>query len=192
MKAVEEAHPEATVEVWCEDEHRVGLLPLERRVWSPVGERPVAAARERYEWTCVWGFCEPSSGQVWWLLLPAVNTAVCSLALAEFAAAMGLGPHKRIVLLLDGAGWHSSGDRVVPEGLHLVAQPPKSPEPQPAERLWPLVNEALANRCFATIEELEAVLAERCLALSAQPDQIAGYRHYHWWPRPAELESPAL
>ncbi|MCL4722532.1 MAG: hypothetical protein KJ041_11405 [Gammaproteobacteria bacterium] len=53
MRAVEEAHPTATVEVWCEDEHRVGLLPLERRVWTPVVERPLAVARERSEWTYV-------------------------------------------------------------------------------------------------------------------------------------------
>lgn len=185
MSAVEEAHPEATVEVWAEDEHRVGLLPLERRAWAAAGERPVTVARERYEWTYVWGFVEPSTGRVWWLVLPTVDTAVCSLALAEFAAAMGLGPHKRIVLQWDGAGWHSSRGLVVPEGLHLVFQPPKSPELQPAERLWPLVNEALANRAFADLDELEAVLVERCLALSAPPEVIAGYCHYHWWPRAA-------
>ncbi|MCL4722533.1 MAG: transposase [Gammaproteobacteria bacterium] len=133
---------------------------------------------------------EPSSGRVWWLLLPTVNTAVCSLALAEFAAAMGLGPEKRIVLQLDGAGWHRSGKLTVPEGLDLVFQPPVSPELQPAERLWPLVNEALANRSSETIEELEDVLVARCRALREQPAVIAGYCCYHWWPRqPAAGES---
>jgi transposase len=171
------------VEVWCEDEQRVGLLPLERRVWSPVGQRPLAMVRPRYQWLYVWGFVEPSSGRTWWLLLPSVNTVVCNLALQEFAQAMELGPHKRVVLLLDGAGWHCGEQLVVPEGLHLVVLPPSSPELQPAERLWPLTNEALANRCFADLDELEAVLVERCRALSQQPDQIAALTCYAWWPR---------
>lgn len=183
MRAVEQAYPEAVVEVWCEDEHRVGLKPIERRVWCPVGQRPVATGRQRYEWTYVWGFVEPSSGQTWWLILPTVNTAVCSLALAEFAAAMELGRDKRVVLLLDRAGWHCSGALVIPDGLQLVFQPAKSPELQPAERLWPLTNEPLANRSFASIEALEDVLVERCRALSRQPDRIAALTLYHWWPR---------
>jgi len=193
VRAIEEAHPEAVVEVWAEDEHRVGLKPIERRVWSPVGQRPTAWAFERYEWLYVWGFVEPATGQTWWLILPTVNTAVCSLALAEFAAEMGLGPQKRIVLLLDGAGWHTAGALAVPEGLHLVFQPPRSPELQPAERLWPLTNEALANRWFTSLAALEQVLCQRCCALSEQAEAVRALCLYHWWPtRAAAAESPAL
>lgn len=191
MKAVQEAYPEARVERWAEDEHRVGLKPIERRVWSPRGERPVAEAHERYEWTYVWGFVEPATGRTWWLLLPTVNVAVCRLALAEFAAAMELGPAKRIVLLLDNAGWHTGRELVVPEGLHLVFQPAYSPELQPAERLWPLTNEPLANRSFETIEELEDVLVQRCRTLAEQTNQIQALTRYHWWPD-AEAADPSL
>jgi transposase len=191
VRAIEQAHPEARVERWGQDEHRVGLKPIERRVWSPRGERPVAEAWERYEWTYVWGFVEPASGRTWWLVLPTVNVAVCSLALAEFAAAMELGPDKRIVLLLDNAGWHTGHQLELPEGLHLVFQPAYSPELQPAERLWPLTNEPLANRSFETIEELEEVLVQRCRTLAQQTDQIRALTHYHWWPD-AEAEDPSL
>lgn len=41
-EALEEAHPEAEVQLWAEDEARLGLKPLIRRVWAPVGERPIA------------------------------------------------------------------------------------------------------------------------------------------------------
>ena len=44
---------------------------------------------------------------------------------------------------------------------HLVFLPPYSPEVQPAERLWPLSNEPLANRVFPSLNELEEVQAER-------------------------------
>jgi hypothetical protein len=37
---------------------------------------------------------------------------------------------------MDKAGWHTSGDLVVPENLSLVFLPPYSPELNPIERLW--------------------------------------------------------
>src|SRR5260221_336743 len=56
--------------------------------------------------------------------------------------------------------------------VHLLCLPPYSPELQPAEHLWPLTNTALANRHFASIDELEDAQAARCVALQARPDLI--------------------
>ena len=42
LKEIEEANPGAKVELWAEDETRLGLKALMRRVWAPVGKRPVA------------------------------------------------------------------------------------------------------------------------------------------------------
>jgi transposase len=47
----------------------------------------------------------------------------------------------------------------------LFFLPAYSPELQPAERLWPLTNEPIANRCFESLDELEAVLFDRCRRL---------------------------
>ena len=108
----------------------------------------------------------PESGEVFWLILPTVNVEAFSLALAQFAEWAGVGKDKRILLLvLDQAGWHTEGKPEVPEGIHLEFLPPRSPELQPAERLWPLANEAVANRLFEDLDELEEVLVERCVAL---------------------------
>ena len=46
----------------------------------------------------------------------------------------------------------------VPEGIHLVFLPSYCPELQPAERLWPLVNEPLANEAFETLAEVEELV----------------------------------
>ena len=54
---------------------------------------------------------------------------------------------------------------IVPEGLHLEFMPSHSPELQPTERLWPLVNEPIANRSFQNLDELEEVLFQRCQVL---------------------------
>ena len=115
--------------------------------------------------------------------MPTVNVGAFSLALARFAEWAGVGPgKKRVVLALDRAGWHVGKDLEVPEGLHLEFLPARSPELQPAERLWPLLNERLANRSFRDLGELEGALVERCLALSERPDLLRGCTRYRWWP----------
>ncbi|NET45675.1 hypothetical protein [Okeania sp. SIO2B3] len=40
-------YPEATVELWAMDEHRLGLKPIFRRVWTPVGVQPTAEVNWR-------------------------------------------------------------------------------------------------------------------------------------------------
>ena len=32
---LKERYPTSKVELWCEDEHRLGLKPIIRKVWSP-------------------------------------------------------------------------------------------------------------------------------------------------------------
>jgi transposase len=180
---VKAAYPEASVTVWAEDEHRLGLLPVVRRVWAPRGQRPTAWVHRRYEWLYVYACVRPTTGQSWWCLLPTVSTDAFGLALAEFARDEGIGPARRAVLALDGAGWHLAKDLVVPEGIHLVPLPPASPELQPAERLWPLVDEVIANRTFADLDALEAVVVDRVRTLRAEHRTVKRHTRYHWWPR---------
>lgn len=70
-----------------------------------------------------------------------------------------------MILAVDQAAFHTSEKVRVPEGVHLLFLPPKSPELQPAERLWPLTNEAIANRSFTNLDELEAATAHCCRVL---------------------------
>jgi transposase len=93
-----------------------------------------------------------------------------------------VGPDKHILLVLDQADWHTSADLQLPPGLHLLFLPSHSPELQPAERLWPLSNEPLANRVVASLDELEQLQAERCCWLQAHPEVIRGRTAFHWWP----------
>ena len=179
---LQKAYPEARIELWSQDEHRIGLKPILRRVWAKTGSRVRAVVRPRYQWMYLYGFVEPQSGKTSWLLMPTVNTAAFSLALATFVKEQGVGPNKHILLVLDQAGWHKSRDLVIPEGLHLLFLPSHSPELQPAERLWPLSNEPLANRVFRSLDELEQIQSERCRWLQAHAEVICGRASFHWWP----------
>ena len=85
-----------------------------------------------------------------------------NLALAEFARDVNPEAKKQIVLLVDRAGFHISKAVQVPAGIELFYLPPYSPELQPAERLWPLLREVIANRVLKTLSSLEKVLVNRC------------------------------
>jgi DDE superfamily endonuclease len=135
-----------------------------------------------YEWLYLYGFVRPSTGDVEWLLLPSVNTTTFNIALAHFAKAIGASETKRVVLVLDGAGWHTSRNVEWPVGVHPLFLPAYSPELQPAEKLWPLVREAPANRLLRTLDELEGLLIDRCQRLTAMPNHVRGCTRFDWWP----------
>ena len=177
-----QAHPTATIALWAEDEHRLGLLPVVRRVWAPKGQRPMAHVERHYAWLYVYGFVRPSTGRSWWCLLPTVTTEAMALALATFARDEGIDAEHRAVLVVDQAGWHTAHDLVLPDGVHLAFLPAASPELQPAERLWTLVDEPVANRAFPDVQALEAVLVARCRTLEAEPQRLKAHTHFHWWP----------
>lgn len=170
------------VEVWAFDEHRLGLKPLRRRVWAKCGRRPLAVSHHKYRWLYLYGFVHPASGAVEWWLASTVGVALFQAVLDAFAQSAGAGADKIIVLLLDNAGWHVSGKLSVPDGIRLCFLPPYTPELQPAERLWPLTDEAVANKPFETIDDLAETLDRRCSALADDPDVVRSNTRFNWWP----------
>jgi transposase len=129
---------------------------------------------------------EPATGRTVWNVSNCICKEMFDAILADFAKSVGAGASKRIVLQLDKAGWHGPENLTVPDGIRLVFQPSHSPELQPAEHLWPLVDEPLVNRYFATIDDLDRAVAERCVNLIAQCDVIRANTLFYWWPRQHE------
>jgi transposase len=125
----------------------------------------------------------PASGRTVFHLASGVAIPLFEAELAAFSQAVGAGPHKQIVLVLDRAGWHASPALRVPEHVHLLFLSAYSPELQPAEHLWPLTNTALVNRHFASLDELGEAQAMRCVALERQRDCMRSTMLFSWWPR---------
>lgn len=153
-----------------------------RRVWAPKGQRPRAAGHHRFRGLYLYAFVEPHRGEVVRFLFNTVNVRAFEAALASFARTVGAGEARIVVLVLDNAGWHVPPDLAVPGGVRLVFLPPYTPELQPAERLWPLTNEPIANTSFATLADLDAALSERCRTLAAMPEVIKAATSFGWWP----------
>jgi DDE superfamily endonuclease len=174
------AHPDKAVEVWAEDEARVGLKPIARRVWSLKGRRPISNGQAKFESLYVFGFAHPATGRNRTLILPKANTGAMGHALADFAGWADPGGRKVLVLIVDNAGWHVAGKLAVPPNVVLVHLPSCTPELQPAEPLWPLVREALANKAFATLAALTEPLERRCRWLAEDTATVKGAVGFHW------------
>src|SRR3954469_2076206 len=130
----------------------------------------------------VTAFVQPASGEVFWYVSNGVSKPFFAALLALFAREAGAGRERIIVLELDNAGWHTAPNLAVPDGIRPVYLPPYSPELQPAEHLWPVLDEPLANRYFETLADLEHVVTERCRVLNG--DQLKPGTNFHWWPKP--------
>ena len=138
------------------------------------------AARRRLH---VVAFARPTAGEALWYLCSGLSKPFFAELLAAFARETGAGRERSIVLVLDDAGWHGPEGLAAPDGIGLVFLPPYGPELQPAERLWPLVDEPIVDRHVTGLAELDAIVAERRRRLDATT--VKPHTNFHWWPNPS-------
>ena len=100
-------------------------------------------------------------------------------ALSNLAHDERIDATHRAVLVRDGAGWHTAGTLVVSDGIDVVLLPPASSELQPVERLWPLVDEVVANKTSAYLADRKHVLVARGHVLRADRRRVKGHTHFH-------------
>ena len=184
MREAAARHPGAArVELWFEDEARVGQKGRVTRVWYQKGQRPRGLREQRFASAHLFGAVCPERGAGVALVLPEVSTAAMGLFLAEVAAAVPAGTHAALVL--DRAGWHVSAGLAVPPNLTLVHLPPYSPELNPVERVWLYLRERwLSHRVLAG--GYAAVVDAACKAwnaLGAEPGRLRSLTSYPWLPR---------
>jgi DDE superfamily endonuclease len=173
-------HPDKQVEVWAEDEGRMGLKPITRRQWAPRGQRPIAVQQRSYQWLHTYVFVQPRSGNSAFWLASHVDIPTMQAVLDAFIAIVNPNNTKLIVLLLDNAGWHVSKHLQLPESLILYPILAYTPELSPAEPVMPLLHESLANKTLTELEQVEANLEQRCQFLHKHPEIVKGACGFNW------------
>lgn len=150
---MKDQHPDQRVEVWFQDEARIGQQGTLTSVWAQKGSRPIAAKQTEYEWCYLFAAVNPLTGASSALVAPTVNTALMNRHLAFISREAG--PHTHVVLVLDQAGWHVAKALRVPKNITLLHLPPYSPELNPVERIWAyLRSHHLSNRVYVDYDEL--------------------------------------
>ena len=161
-------------------EARLGLQPIVRRVWAPVGERPSAHHCRRYQWVYTYGFVHPDTGARYFLLLPGASVSMMQMALELFATEVNPRRQQLIILLVYQAAWHMSQKLQVPPGIFLYLLLPYTPQLQPTECVWSLLREVVANQVFDNLDALEDVLVKRCQWLMQHPSVVQGKVGFDW------------
>ena len=129
-----------------------------------------------HEYTYAYAAVEPASGELDSLILPHVNTECMQLFLDEVGARH---PNDKIVMVLDGAGWHASGFLKPPPNMKLLSLPAYAPELNPVEHVWDELREKyFHNRVFDSLDALEDQLE---LALRAFEDNASTVQSVIAW-----------
>jgi len=141
------------VEVWFQDEMRVGQKNKLTYRWARKGSRPRADHDQRTQSTYLFGAVCPERGTGAALVLPACNTEAMQLHLDEIATKVTPGAHA--ILILDQAGWHGAKDLKVPDNISLLPLPPRSPELNSQENIWQFMRQNwLSNRIFKSFDDI--------------------------------------
>ena len=157
METLPERAKGKPLEIWFQDEARVGQQGTLTRIWARRGSRPRGPRDRRYKWAYIFGAVCPERATSAALVLPKANAEMLSLHLAEIAAQVAPGAHA--VLVLDGAGYHIAGDLDVPDNVTLLKLPRYSPELNPIENVWQYLRQ---NKLALSVFDSESHIIDAC------------------------------
>ena len=170
---------EKPLEIWFQDEARVGQQGTLTRIWAKRGIRPRTPRDTRYKWSYVFGAACPERGSAAGLILPCVNTEAMNLHLAEIARTVATDAYAP--LIVDGAGWHDAKDPGVPDNITLLKLPPYAPELNPMENVWQhLRSDKLAITVFDTHDEILDKCSDNWNFSANDPERINSITHRDW------------
>jgi len=172
--------PEATpIEIWFQDEARIGQKNGQVRQWAKRGTRPRQPADQRYDNAYLFGAICPARGVGAALALPYADAEAMQLHLDEISRRVAEGAHA--VLLLDRAGWHTARNLNVPKNITPIFLPSRAPELNPVENVWQyLRSNWLSNRVFDTYHAIVDAACEAWQKLVAKPKTITSIGTREW------------
>ena len=145
------------VEIWFQDEARVGQKGMHAYIWAPVGSRPLMVRDNRHDSAYLFGAICPRRGVGAGMITPSANTEMMNLHLAEISTQVALGAHA--VLVCDGAGWHQRGKDLQVPAITLLSLPPYSPDLNPMENVWDYLRQ---NKLCATVWDSYDAIVYAC------------------------------
>ena len=159
------------VELWVQDESRVGQQGSITRMWGEKGSRPRAIKQGQFIYAYIFGAASPEKDVAVSIIMPYVNTIAMEKHLGEISK--HVSPGKHAVMLVDRASWHMAKELNIPENISLLPQPPYSPELNSCEQIWQYLKaHYLANRCFDGYEDIVDACVNAWNSLVSIPGKI--------------------
>jgi DDE superfamily endonuclease len=169
----------APVEVWFQDEMRVGQKNGLVYQWAKKGTRPRQPKDQRYANAYVFGAICPARDTGTALVLPRADADAMQHHLDAISQCVAPGAHA--VLTLDRAGWHTTSKLQLPSNISLVHLPPASPELNPTENVWQHMRQSyLSNRVFRDYDDVVEASSSAWNKLIAEQGRIASIGTRCW------------
>ena len=166
------------IKVMFQDEARFGRIADMRRCWAPKPMRPLCQGMLTHEYTYVFGAIDICTGELDSLILPHVNTGCMQLFLDEVSRRHR---DERIVMVMDGAGWHRSHALTAPANIYLLTLPPYAPELNPIEHIWDELREKFFhNRVFKSLDALEDHLTSALKSFEEDHNRLESIVSWPW------------
>ena len=174
--------PEAAnkpLEIWWQDEARVGQQGTLTRIWAKRGSRPRAMRDQRRNSAYLFGAVCPERDTGAAIIMPQANTEAMNEHLAEISRCVSEGAYA--VLIIDGAGWHIASRLVVPHNIGLLKLPPYAPELNPTENIWEyLRGNFLSHVVYDSYDAVVAACRKAWKRLIATPGRIRSIATRRW------------
>jgi len=139
------------VEIWYEDETRVGQQGSISRTWFIKGQRPRLVRQQQFLNAYIFSAACPEKDKAVGFISPVCNKEAMQIHLDMISQSV----EGHAVILLDGAGWHSAKALIIPKNITLLKLPPYSPELNPKENFWQsLKSKYLSNLVFSSIDHI--------------------------------------
>jgi len=171
--------PGTNIEIWFQDEARIGQKNKITRRWAKRGSRPSAPKDQRTCSAYIFGAICPARGVGAGLVLPRCNTNAMNLHLKEISIAVA--PEAHAIVIVDQAGWHFSKTVKTPDNITLLPLPSKSPELNPVENVWQFMRDNwLSNRVFNSYNDIVDHCCDAWNQLIDQPWKIMSIGLRDW------------
>jgi hypothetical protein len=152
------------------DEARFGRMNRPRPCWAPAGIRPKVACQLIREYIYLYGAVSPKDGTCVYLIMPTSDTACFQAFLDEVSRRFA---RQDILLVVDGAPNHRSGELNVPDNITLLFLPPYAPELNPKENLWDEIREKIfKNYALKSMDAVHEKLGEAVLYIERNPQIV--------------------
>ena len=116
------------------------------------------------------------TGESFFLVMPYCNTDCMNLFLRELSNKY---KNDMVILVCDGARWHTSNGLQIPDNIELLFIPPYTPEMNPIEQIWEEIREkGFRNECFQTLDMVVDRLCDTICSLTS--DTIMSITHREW------------
>lgn len=133
MRTREQARQGRPIRLFCQDECRIGLMPIRRRRITARGTKPIRKQKPSYKSFYLYGAIEPETGQRFFIEQDRLNSEGYQFFLDRLSRAF---PHSLNVLVLDNGSFHKAKKLQLPGNVEHIFLPPYSPQLNPIERFW--------------------------------------------------------